>query len=855
MSKYKLEPDENFMEFAGRFGVSVSDIWNDYENRELRLARKNFWYVGSGDEVVVPEELINKRKRMPSGEAKKFIQCPHPSVIDVHIGFMDEEVNARLAKLIEKEGKEEAKKRRPVILIERGKLNIDDSILEWRLGNYPIDGKKNPIRTIVHVSPQGTLEWLEQGKKVQTVKLNTDFGIKWKIWKSRHAWLEEKAEKLTTKEMSLAPETILARAMGVYMEQDVTAEKALGEKGVEYTRAFDIVELLARRKGKETKSKLPQKEGDEGPWLSVVRFDIGPDTYEKEEDIRPPIIFMRTPEMGLQPGLMKPYVEFLFKSISLMASQLAAEKVRLQDPTGKEVTRQVWEWPLKVFQYGAQGSCSLSSMLLPGKQVVVIASLYVGYDIDKNGDVWSVISLCTPAGVYDYLRIMIGVSDSKRDIVDQYMEPKAILEEDQKDKQAWFEDARGKILYSFKSRYEEWPFKGLLIPKAGKPADDLKNKIEFALEIAASIFHTQASDDQWKRLKIVKAHQDPNGPYIDIEKKIGTEEAEDEIWTLKKTIEQIDQLYKDKFSEGPEGPIGVVTGTFSYFGGEKDKDASNKLGIYGANMEDYHILRVLRNAFCQGIWESTNYPMILGWRIDRIQCDPKEIPATVIEKFKAFAKGDKSMLTREGYIKVILWGLRGVLKSDIEANKGLKDTIYWKFPKEIGKMEDIKKYFWSFVKTEDIDKFWVPDPFYVEIATDFVKELSEMKPGIDEFRPGPNITEEQIKRKAKKILEAWKKEQNNALEAILKPDSATYLAVAELMEDLSRCGFEGGAGRMKTWLRPKKWSNAIKKSTLQDAYREFDGAAVDRAFYKSSNVMALQTMAGEFKDVFTPLQV
>jgi hypothetical protein len=449
---------------------------------------------------------------------------------------------------------------------------------------------------------------------------------------------------------------------------------------------------------------------------------------------------------------------------------------------------------------------------------------------------------------------LIEVSNNKREIVSQYMEPKAILDEDKKDKQAWFEDARRALLYSFENRYEDWPFKRLLIPTVGKTADDLKNKIEFAQEVAASIFHTQASEDQWKRLKIVKAHQDPNGPYIDIEENIGTEVAEDGIWTLKKTIEEIDHLYKDKFSE-PEGPPGVVTGTFSYFGGGKDKDAANELGISGSNMEDYHILRVLRNAFCQGIWESTNYPIILGWRIDRIQCDPKEIPGSVIKDFKDFAREDASMLTKEDYIKVIIWGLRGVLKSDIEANQGLKDTIYWKFLKKFKTMDDIKKYFWSFVKTEERDKFWVPDPFYVEIATDFVKDLSEMNPGIDAFRPGPKITKEEIQRKAKKILDVWKKEQNNALEAVLKRDSATYNAVAALLDDLSKCGFKGGDGKMKTWLRPGKWSNDIKKSTLQDAYAEFDGAALDRAFYKSSNVMALQTMVGDFRDVFTPLQV
>ena len=839
MSKFKLEPDENFLEFAGRVGVSANDLWNDPENAKLRDARKNIWYVGSGDDVVVPDELVKKRNRMSSGTARKFIQGPHPNIIDVHIGFMDEEVNARLAKLIEKEGKEDASKRRPVILIERGKLNTDDPILEWRLGNYPIDGKKNPIRNILHVSPQGTIERLEQGKRSRIEKLETDFGRKWNIFKSRRAWLEDKAGRLTRQEMSLAPEVILSRAMGVMMEQDIQGEQILKEEGVEYARAFDIVEFIAHRGHPKTKSKLPKEAtGGEGPWLSVVRFDIGPDTYEKPEDIRPPIVVIRTPEMGLQPSLMKPYVEFLFKSISLMASQLAAEK------------RQVWEWPLKVFQYGAQGSCSTSSMLLPGEKVVVIASLYVGYDVDRNGDVWSVISLCTPAGVYDFLRMKVEVSGNKRAVVEQYMGPKAIL--DESDNAMRFEEIRKALIGSFTDRYEGWPFDKILVPGEGMTAADHKRKFEFAQDLAASVFHTQASEDQWKRLKIMRVHKDLNGPYGDMEEGIGIDEAKDGIWTLKKTIDQIDHLYKDKFSH-PEGPIGVTTGTFSYFGGEKDKDAAFSLGIHGANMEDYHILRVLRNTFCQGIWESTNYPILLGWRIDRIQCDPKEIPPGVIKKFQTFATEPGSMLTLEGYVKVILWGLRGVLKSDIEENKELKDTIYWKFLDKFDDLVEIKKYFWSFVKTEDKHEFWIPDPFYVEIATDFVKDLSEMNPGIDEFKPGPGVTKEQIKSKAKKILKAWKREQNDSLESILKPESATYLAARDLMEDLSTCGFDAGFGRMKTWLRPEKWSKKIRKPTLQDASGEFDGAALDRAFYKSSNVMALQTMAGEFSEANAPL--
>ena len=57
---------------------------------------------------------------------------------------------------------------------------------------------------------------------------------------------------------------------------------------------------------------------------------------------------------------------------------------------------------------------------------------------------------------------------------------------------------------------------------------------------------------------------------------------------------------------------------------------------------------------------------------------------------------------------------------------------------------------------------------------------------------------------------------------------------------------------LKTWLRPGKWgaaANPVKAPTSQDLTEpdfsdpKFDAACVDRAFYKSCNMMALQTMA------------
>jgi len=946
MPKHKLEPDENLMEFASKSGVSVKEIWDDPRNTKLREIG-NPWLVGPGVEFEIPEGA-SVRNAALSGKLREFKRIPEPPIVMVYLGFMDEEVNARLAKLIENEDKESEIKKRPVILIERGRLSKNEPILEWRLGNYKIGDKDTPIRKILHVSRTGirdatkskdgsaksvspkppeippppslpdslpesdgfpewksaynswrdervgvinktpltqvrliglTVEKKEERKRGVTISEDPpnpprnylDSGAftsnaqkfavkKWaqnfSIWKQDTEvarkkvvdWQEEirRSEKGGTakeKSDSIAPEDLLARMIAIYMEQSVGEDKLLKDRGITFRRAFDLLDLIGHRKGGKSKSGVPGSEAEigGGPWLSVVRFDIGPDKYEKAKDIRAPIVVIRTPEMGLQPSLMQPYIEFLFKSISGAASQLAAEKAKLEykeinpEAGEKELNQQTsgkWEWPLQVFQFGAQGSCSAQEKYSPGKIITVIASLFVGVDIDRKGNAWSVISLCTPGGIYDFIRI----------------------------------------------KNESGGDKGKLVSAAE--------------QIAMDRFHEQADDKNFVNLKLTpdNIHQDPNNPYKNAEVEI---KAGD---TLKETIDKIYKIYKDVYPKDATPP-GVVTLTVSYFGGEEDKNAADKLGIYSVGMEDYHVLRILRKAFCQGISPSTDYPIVMGWRIDRVQCDPKEIKEKVKKEFDKYitrtddSQGPTALMTAEDYADVIVWGLKGLLTTAMpKCTRWNFITHYWNQGEEW--QEVLMEHFWSFTYTGDDSEFIVPNPFHIEIATDLLNDLSEMKPGITgeikaKDKDQKNVKDEIIKL-ANSVKTAWKREEKTGRykksDGVLRQEeplevreksyigpagTTTRNAAILLMRYVGEnCDFNtdksrGGKPLLKTWLRPNKWGtypNFVKAPTTQDLkedkYKEpeFDGACVDRAFYKSCNMMALQTMAGNFWDIYEPLE-
>jgi hypothetical protein len=92
------------------------------ENASLKQRFKHPWMVGPREDVFVPDGERDRQVAL-SGNLRKFKKNQPFEIIEVHLGFMDEEVNARLAKLIDREAN--AAIPRPVILNERGKLETE----------------------------------------------------------------------------------------------------------------------------------------------------------------------------------------------------------------------------------------------------------------------------------------------------------------------------------------------------------------------------------------------------------------------------------------------------------------------------------------------------------------------------------------------------------------------------------------------------------------------------------------------------------------------------------------------------------------------------------------------------------
>jgi hypothetical protein len=619
-------------------------------------------------------------------------------LIDVYMGFMDEEVNTVLASLIKRElDKTDASTRRPVILIERNTVAPDGPILEWPLSRYPAS-----VSRVLYANA-GTVD-------------------------SR---TPPSSDKPTAEDPS--PEGILRQAIAVFLESDDAAEKALREASVTVLRMFDAQTMQSLKSGASL--KVPLDKG--GPAFSIVRFAVGDDAQGLA-----PIIVFRVPEMGLQPNLMSPYLEFVLMMISALSSQLAYR------------AKESDEWPLRLICFGAQGGASTGKD--PGSVALICASLYVGYEF-LNGVRTPSIALCSQGGIYRF-------------------------------------NAGEKL-----------------------QTDDLETY--FNAHYAALVVDSIERDDAYLRKE-----------EADITKGM----------PIKDVIRRLVTNYAGTSKATPE-----ISGTSNWFISAAQKEAFAAIGITGCNMEDYWVLRSMRRCALERVKveprERSMYPVFDRGFLTRANADPLRIEPDVARAFQTDVSTKK--LSRQDYASLLLWGLQGVpLKGDGEA--GMPAVARWKFADApvFSQGNTFAKHLYGFLVPGG-EEVIVPDPFFSEIATDLLKSCKASLDakarsgtvGNEVFAASPgNEVIEALGVAAGAVFARWN-------EAGQKPTPAVREALAAFVNTLAdRAGFATADG-VKVWLRPGKWQN-IRANSIQDLPREtvFTDAAVDRAFYKSSNLIALQ---------------
>lgn len=589
-------------------------------------------------------------------------------VIDLYLGFMDEEVNARLAEIVRRE-KEKGAAGRPVILIER-EMKGKDVLLEWPASSYPAP---------------------------------------FKVYKASNRGIEPALEE--SPKGPVPVEQMFARMLALCMEQDLIQEAALRERGVPFVRLFDILALLAQKGPGATKT--PISLDGELP-LYVVRFEVGAENQA-------PIIVIRTPEMGLQPSLMRPYLRFLMKAVQAVAAQLgyaAAQKAEFKE---------IYALPVRLSAFGAQGAAD--PKIIPGEISAVTGSLFVGAEYTKDG-AYSLVAFCNADSVYEFHRQRVATRSPEDGSIPAVAGEQAV------------EQARA---------YLSGALKEPLVGHRVKGADSLPAEI-----------------------------------------------------TLQELI---------KRSSTKRGEVVSMTG--SYFVPLEDKEIAAKLGIATVGMEDYHVLRLIRTMKERA--DDPIYPELVDWQLDRINCDPGTIHPKVMSAFQTFLS--KASFSRAQYKAILRWGLTGIRKDTIPAEAKWALTELDLFQGEAGH-QLLKNHLY------EIGSGAVADPFAIEIATDFVNSLAAG----NAFGKSHGLD--------KTVIEALQQ----AAQAVRSTSGgeAELNALLDLLA--TRAGFGLENDRLMIWLRPSKWPGVAAFKLDPHAPPRFEAAAIDRAFYKSANLMALQTL-------------
>jgi hypothetical protein len=291
-----------------------------------------------------------------------------------------------------------------------------------------------------------------------------------------------------------------------------------------------------------------------------------------------------------------------------------------------------------------------------------------------------------------------------------------------------------------------------------------------------------------------------------------------------------------------------VTGTSNWFISADQKEAFSKIGITGCNMEDYWVMRSMRRCALERVkrapHERSMYPVFERGFLTRVNVDPLMIEPEMLLAFDEDVREKK--LSREQYVDLLIWGLEGLpMKSG--GDVVMPKVARWTLAEKALSLGDgvFKRHLYGLLVNEP-EKFVVPDPIFIEIATDLLKSCvasvnKEKDPpevsGRAVFATPPGNEEIfALHDAAEAVLKEWNKAGQRPTERV-REALRTFVDTLVMRADFGDTAADG----VKVWLRPRKWEN-ITVNSIQDLPDRvsFTAAAVDRAFYKSSNLIALE---------------
>jgi hypothetical protein len=281
--------------------------------------------------------------------------------------------------------------------------------------------------------------------------------------------------------------------------------------------------------------------------------------------------------------------------------------------------------------------------------------------------------------------------------------------------------------------------------------------------------------------------------------------------------------------------IPEITANFSYF-----DDLATKTKLYekfkgvvtNSNMEDYHVLRLARSMaergghIEDGVIPPHKYARLIDVEILRVNANvniPLEGVRGALDKYLNTIR-----LSRQEYIESIMWGLKGCPLDKVSGLPGRVNK--WGVYTALQHNEDLAKYVYVHNTKENT---YCMDPFCCEIATDLVKDLANPD----------NKFPEELRNAAGAVMEEAKKhtwDDDWGMSAKLV-EQLVALMYKWYRDDSSE------TDSMYCWLRPgKKWNgignNSMLTGEVASKFLESE-ENVDRLFYKSANLLALQKLA------------
>jgi hypothetical protein len=316
-----------------------------------------------------------------------------------------------------------------------------------------------------------------------------------------------------------------------------------------------------------------------------------------------------------------------------------------------------------------------------------------------------------------------------------------------------------------------------------------------------------------------------------------------------------------------------------FLGAELKRAANILFGdkIGDANMEDDLVAKVekhVKKTVCRygNLIETTFF-------CHRVHCDPFDVDEIIRhvgdqcsdsdgshEKRRKYlnAKITENTYTLEHYLDAILWGLSGFNP------KYLAKNAHWNFVNENFQSlpnTDLEKWFYN-TACSDNSKI-VIDPFWREIATDFLSDTYKVAFGIVKMEPEKMV---EFAEKSGKTIVAVKADTKNLKDGI---ENIRRLAedIIDTEIEVDREGWKGelrvvlksflfaknlhfAEDRYKVWVRAGKWENESEaEQTLCKLNFHYSPSNLDRALYVSTNIVALIDRAGERLTALSKLRV